>query len=79
MNVNLTHELEEMVKQKVASCRYTSASEVLREALYLIDIFIDSIDRKFRILADQPHIGRLRNELAEGLRSFPLGRVHHFL
>jgi len=38
------------------------------------DSFIDSIDRKFRILADQPNIGRMRDELVEGLRSFPIGR-----
>lgn len=35
---------------------------------------IDSIDRKFRILANQPNIGRVRDELVEGLRSFPIGR-----
>ena len=33
MNVNLSPQLEAMVKDKVASGRYTSASEVVREAL----------------------------------------------
>jgi len=33
INVNLTPHLEEMVRQKVASGRYNSASEVVREAL----------------------------------------------
>jgi antitoxin ParD1/3/4 len=33
MNVNLSPQLEAMVKAKVASGRYTSASEVVREAL----------------------------------------------
>ncbi len=37
MNVNLTPQLEEMVRQKVTSGRYTSASEVVREALRLMD------------------------------------------
>ena len=37
MNVNLTPQLEDMVRQKVASGRYTSASEVVREALRLMD------------------------------------------
>ena len=32
MNVNLTPQLEEMVRNKVASGLYTSASEVVREA-----------------------------------------------
>ncbi len=37
MNVNLTPYLEDMVKQKVASGLYTSASEVIREALRLME------------------------------------------
>jgi toxin ParE1/3/4 len=38
------------------------------------DVFIDTIDRKLRLLADQPNLGRSRHELAENLRSFPIGR-----
>jgi antitoxin ParD1/3/4 len=37
MNINLTPYLESMVRQKVESGLYTSASEVLREALRLMD------------------------------------------
>jgi antitoxin ParD1/3/4 len=37
MNVNLTLHLEELVRQKVESGLYTSASEVVREALRLMD------------------------------------------
>ena len=37
MNVNLTPQLEELVRSKVASGLYTSASEVVREALRLMD------------------------------------------
>jgi len=36
MNVNLTPQLEEMVRAKVASGLYGSASEVVREALRLM-------------------------------------------
>ena len=36
MNVSLTVELEELVNQKVKSGLYTSASEVIREALRLL-------------------------------------------
>lgn len=36
INVNLTPFLEEMVRQKVKSGLYTSASEVVREALRLM-------------------------------------------
>ena len=38
------------------------------------DAFIDLIDQKFQVLAQQPGIGRRRDELADGLRSFPVGR-----
>ena len=37
MNVSLTKELEEFVNRKVESGRYTSASEVVREALRLLE------------------------------------------
>lgn len=36
MNVSLTPDLEELVHKKVQSGRYTSASEVVREALRLL-------------------------------------------
>ena len=38
------------------------------------DAFIDLIDQKFQALAHQPGIGRRRDDLADGLRSFPVGR-----
>ena len=37
MNVSLTPELEKFVQNKVESGRYTSASEVIREALRLLE------------------------------------------
>ncbi len=37
MNVSLTPELNEFVTTKVATGRYTSASEVVREALRLLE------------------------------------------
>ncbi|MCG8344050.1 MAG: type II toxin-antitoxin system ParD family antitoxin [Chlorobiales bacterium] len=37
MNINLTPLLEKMVRDKVKSGLYTSASEVIREALRLMD------------------------------------------
>jgi antitoxin ParD1/3/4 len=37
MNVSLTPELEKYVQNKVESGRYTSASEVVREALRLLE------------------------------------------
>jgi toxin ParE1/3/4 len=38
------------------------------------DAFIETIDRKFRALAGRPDMGRVRDELETGLRSFPVGR-----
>lgn len=38
------------------------------------DAFVDSLDRKLRALAERPHMGRTREELADGLRSLPVGR-----
>ena len=38
------------------------------------DDFIDLIDEKFQNLSRQPGLGRRREELAAGLRSFPVGR-----
>ena len=37
MNVSLTEELEELVQRKVESGRYTSASEVIRAGLRLLE------------------------------------------
>jgi len=38
------------------------------------DAFVDLIDQKFQALAGHPNLGRSRDELAEGLRSFPVGK-----
>lgn len=62
MNVNLTPQLEELVRSKVSSGMYTSASEVVREALRLMD----EQDR-FR----QAKLDELRSEVRKGLASGP--------
>lgn len=38
------------------------------------DRFLATIDSKLRLLAHEPLIGRAREELLPGLRSFPVGR-----
>lgn len=38
------------------------------------DFFIDTVDRKLRLLAEKPNLGRKRQELAENMRSLPVGR-----
>lgn len=62
MNVNLTPQLEELVRSKVASGLYTSASEVVREALRLMD----EQDR-LRVAK----LEQLRGEVRRGLDSGP--------
>ena len=37
------------------------------------DEFLDRFERAFELLAEQPFVGRAREELAPGLRSFPVG------
>lgn len=62
MNINLTPELEEMVRQKVTSGLYTSVSEVVREALHLME----EQDKLHEAKLDQ-----LRQAIQEGLDSGP--------
>jgi len=62
MNVTLTPELEEMVRKKLASGRYTSASEVIREALQVLDAQDHLPDAK---------LDQLRRDIQEGLESGP--------
>lgn len=38
------------------------------------DAFIETIDQKYKALAARPNMGRQRDEIEEGLRSFPVGR-----
>jgi toxin ParE1/3/4 len=38
------------------------------------DSFVDMIDEKLLALASNPGMGRAGDELAQGLRSFPVGR-----
>lgn len=62
MNVNLTPQLEEMVRAKVSSGLYISASEVVREALRLME----EQDR-----LPQVKLEELRREVCKGLDSGP--------
>ncbi|MGJ4926446.1 type II toxin-antitoxin system ParD family antitoxin [Bradyrhizobium sp. HKCCYLS2038] len=61
MNVSLTEELGEFVKAKVSSGRYTSASEVVSEALRLME------------QAEQARIEFLRKAWADGEASGDAG------
>ena len=60
MNVNLTPQLEELFRSKVSSGRYTSASEVVRAALRLME----EQDRLRQVKLDE-----LRRDVRKGLDS----------
>ncbi len=62
MNISLTPHLEEMIRAKIASGSYNSASEVVREALRLLEQ-----EDQLRALKMQ----RLRHDIREGLDSGP--------
>jgi len=44
------------------------------DSLAAADRWLDRLDEKFRLLAAQAMMGRARDELAPGVRSFPIGR-----
>jgi antitoxin ParD1/3/4 len=66
MNVSLTPELEAFVHDKVASGRYTSASEVVRESLRLLE------EREW---IRQRRVDELRVEIQKGIDDVEAGRV----
>jgi len=64
MNVHLTPELEKLVRNKVKTGRYNSASEVVREALRLLEEH-DQIRRM--------RIQEMRKKIGEGWESLRRG------
>ena len=64
MNVSLTPQLEAMIRQRVESGRYNNASEVVREAL--------------RLLEEHEQVMHLRSLLAVGLEDERQGNLVDF-
>lgn len=64
MNVSLTPELEKLVADRVSSGRYATASEVIREAL--------------RLLEERDQLNQLRHEVRLGLEQLDQGRHRPF-
>lgn len=65
MNVSLTPELESLIHDKVSAGRYTSASEVVREALRLMDER-DQVQELYK--------ASLREKIAAGMASLRAGQ-----
>jgi antitoxin ParD1/3/4 len=66
LNVSLTSELQRFVKSKVASGRYQTASEVIRDGLRLLE------DRE---RANQRDAVALKRKVAYGLKQARAGRL----
>lgn len=47
---------------------------IAQENLVAADKILDDIETQCRLIATQPYMGRARDEIAAGLRSFPVGR-----
>ncbi len=67
MNVSLTPELEALIHEKVESGMYGSASEVVREALRLLQ----QRDQAYRA-----RLAEIRREIAVGTRQADRGELH---
>jgi antitoxin ParD1/3/4 len=66
VNVSLTPELENWVDERVRSGRYASASEVIREALRLLEV---------QELAKQRRLVQVREKIDRGLQQIDEGKV----
>lgn len=67
MNVSLTDQLSRFVNRHVASGRYQSASEVIREGLRLL---------QERDAERQSALADVRKKIAVGMRQIERGEVH---
>ena len=66
LNISLPMELEARVREHVASGRYGSASEVIREALRLFEAYQS---------VQQSSLAALRADIAQGMADVNAGRV----
>jgi antitoxin ParD1/3/4 len=71
MNVSLTTELEKFVSAKVESGRYNSASEVVREALRLLEEHDQA--RSAQLAGFNEELGQRLETLDRGRRISPAG------
>ena len=66
LNVSLPKALEDRVREQVASGRYGSASEVIREALRLFETYQQ---------IQSANLSHLQAEIAKGMKDIESGRV----
>jgi len=66
LNISLPKALEDRVREQVASGRYGSASEVIREALRLFETYQQ---------IQSSNLSQLQAEIAKGMKDVESGRV----
>lgn len=67
MNVTLAPELEQIVNQKLASGSYTSASDVIREALLVLQEQDELVEGRLEELRREINIGLMQLRNGEGI------------
>lgn len=68
----MAHRLASQVEFELDDIWYYVARE--SGSIEIADRLIDSITDRFFLLANHPYVGRLREDLRPGLRSFPVGQ-----
>jgi antitoxin ParD1/3/4 len=66
MNVSLTPELERFIAEQVESGRYRSASEVVREAVRLLQAQVEEREAKLEALRKAVEVGLAELDRGEG-------------
>ena len=68
----MAHRLAPQVEVELDDIWYYIARD--SGSIEIADRLIDSITDRFFLLGDHPYVGRLRDDLRPGLRSFPVGQ-----
>ena len=68
----MAHRLAPQVEVELDEIWYYIARD--SGSMEIADRLIDAITDRFFLLGNHPYVGRLRNDLRAGLRSFPVGQ-----
>jgi toxin ParE1/3/4 len=68
----MAHRLAEGVASALEDIWHYTATE--SGSIEIADRLIDSLTQRFFLLANHPYVGRQRDDLRAGLRSFPVGQ-----
>jgi toxin ParE1/3/4 len=68
----MAHRLAAQVVSELDEIWYYIARE--SDSMDIADRFVKFITDRFLLIADHPYVGRVRDDLRAGLRSFPVGQ-----